>query len=105
MMQTSAIYPLEHTASVVSPVENDVVEGAADQYGQRHPIETDEMIEAALRDFDLVLQSVPKSKKKYVLDAQCKCPELLTKSFTLMFLRCECFKVDVRLSVCYIVHA
>lgn len=70
-----------------------------DIYGQKHPIETDQKIQNKLRHFDDFLQSrIPDDKKKSVLDAQRKCPELLTDSLKLMFLRCECFNVEVH---CY----
>ena len=108
MMQTSFKYPTDSEQPCnISVVENDeeddvddagaVTSSTADLYGQKHPIETDEMIQNAIRDFDDLLQNrIPHNKKKSVLDAQRNCPELLTDSLKLMFLRCECFKVDVR---------
>jgi hypothetical protein len=88
-------YPIErdNVISVIESIEYEV----PDQYGQIHPIETDAMIQNRLRDFDDVLNhTVPVMKKKNFNEARFKCPELLTDSFKLMFLRCECFKVDVR---------
>ena len=80
--------------------DGEVNSSSVDVYGQRHPIETDKLLRNALRDFDYRLQNnVPDTKKKSVLDAQKKCPDLVNDSFKLMFLRCECFKVDVRCDV------
>ena len=103
MMQTSFKYPTDSEQPLTVPVvEYDEEDGefsssSVDVYGQKHPTETEELLHNALRDFDDTLQNhVPKNKKKSVLDAQRKCPELITNSFKMMFLRCECYKVDVR---------
>jgi hypothetical protein len=108
IMQTSFKYPTDsEQPRNISVVENDdeedvndddvVTSSSADIYGENHPIETNEMIRKALRDFDNLLRDhIPSHKKKSVLDAEKNCPELLTDSLKLMFLRCECFKVDVR---------
>jgi hypothetical protein len=93
VLPTSYKYPTEYDDHVLIPnIEYDV----PDRYGQIHPIETEDLIQNTLRDFDNVLNHhIPVMKTKHVNDARCKCPELLTDSFKLMFLRCECFKVDV----------
>lgn len=114
MIQTSFKYPIDsEQPRNISVVENDdddedvnddgvVTSSSVDIYGQKHPIETNEMIRKALRDFDDLLQDhIPNNKKKSVLDAQRHCPELLTDSLKLMFLRCECFKVEVRCNIIY----
>jgi hypothetical protein len=113
MMQTAFKYPTDsEQPRNISVVENDddddedvnddgvATSSSVDIYGQKHPIETNEMRRKALRDFDDLLQDhIPNNKKKSVLDAQRNCPELLTDSLKLMFLRCECFKVEVRCNI------
>lgn len=119
MMQTAFKYPTdsEQPRNIISDVENDddddedvnddgvaTTSSSVDIYGQKHPIETNEMIRTALRDFDdLLRDDIPNNKKKSVLDAQRNCPELLTDSLKLMFLRCECFKVEVRCKILFTV--
>jgi hypothetical protein len=102
MMQTSFKYSTDSQQPLSLPVIEydeeigEVNSSSADVYGQKHPIETDELLQNSLRDFDDTLQNhVPISKKKSAMDAQRKCPSLINDSFKLMFLRCECFKVDV----------
>ena len=89
----------EHDKGDVDDHDEEIQYSNIDIYGQKHPIETDQMIQNKLRQFDAFLQNrIPDDKKKSVLDAQRKCPELLTDSLKLMFLRCECFNVEVH---CY----
>lgn len=64
-----------------------------DQYGQIHPIETDELIAAKRQEFETELAKI--SEKQNVEMAQQRCPELLTDDFKLMFLRCEVFQANV----------
>ena len=66
-----------------------------DVYGQVHPEESMEFRLAKLKDFDSVLARVPASEKTNVFEAETRCPELLTASFKLKFLRCDVFDVDV----------
>lgn len=66
-----------------------------DVYGQVHPEETDDLISKCLRDFDDAVNIIPDKKKRCVMEAEKQCPDLLTSSFKLMFLRCEVFQVDV----------
>lgn len=108
MLQTLFKYPTDsEQPRSISVVENDEEDGevhssSVDVYGQKHPIETNELLHNALRDFDdALLNHVPDKKKESVLDAQRKCPELITDSFKLMFLRCECFKVEVRCNISF----
>ena len=108
MLQTLFKYPTDsEQPRSISVVENDEEDGevnssSVDVYGQKHPIETNELLHNALRDFDdALLNHVPNKKKESVLDAQRKCPELITDSFKLMFLRCECFKVEVRCNISF----
>jgi hypothetical protein len=75
-----------------------------DIYGQSHPVETPEIIAAALEEFRSQLHKASASaSKNAVLHAQAKCPELLTDDFHLFFLRCEVFHIDV--SVLHLVRA
>jgi len=67
----------------------------ADEHHQKHPLETDDLIENALKDFEYKIEQIPAGEKKCLLDAQCKCPELLTDDFKLMFLRTDVFQVDL----------
>jgi len=67
-----------------------------DIYGQLHPVETPELIAKAHADFDRLVESLPPAEKKGLLQAQAKCPQLLTDDFKLQFLRCEVFNADVR---------
>ncbi|CAB9518712.1 tocopherol transfer protein-like [Seminavis robusta] len=62
-----------------------------DDYGQRHPIETPQLIISKLRSFEYQLVLIPHHKKTCLKKAMKNCPELLTDKFKLMFLRCECF--------------
>lgn len=64
-----------------------------DVYGQVHPVETDELIERKLREFDEEVEKLP--DKRNILSAQEKCPQFLTTEFKLMFLRSEVFNADV----------
>mmetsp|Transcript_29867 Transcript_29867/g.42409 ORF Transcript_29867/g.42409 Transcript_29867/m.42409 type:complete len:80 (+) Transcript_29867:14-253(+) len=65
-----------------------------DVYGQRHPIETPELIDSRLKELDEALDVL--NKKDNWLQAKEKCPpELIGNQFKLMFLRCHKFKVQV----------
>ena len=66
-----------------------------DVYGQVHPDESKEFCMAKLKQFELVLGGIPESEKESVCEAEARCPELLTPSFKLMFLRCDVFDVNV----------
>jgi CRAL/TRIO domain len=62
---------------------------------QVHPNETKELIAVKLREFDEELAGIPAEKMMALLQAQEKCPELLTDKFKLMFLRAMVFNVDL----------
>lgn len=66
-----------------------------DIYGQVHPIETPELIAQKQAEFETELEKLATDSKKTLLQAQERCPELLTHDFKLMFLRCEVFNADV----------
>lgn len=67
-----------------------------DIYGQVHPNETEELIAAKIREFESVVEKISDKKKKCLLQAQIRCPELLTDDFKLCFLRCDLFDAKVR---------
>lgn len=68
---------------------------SGDVYGQVHPEESERFCTEKLMEFDAQLEALPKSDKGNVCEAEARCPELLTPSFKLMFLRCDVFQVDV----------
>jgi hypothetical protein len=66
-----------------------------DIYGQRHPIEGEELVQFKLREFDLAVAAIPPKSRQTVDTAETRCPQLLTNRFKLMFLRCDCFNAAV----------
>lgn len=66
-----------------------------DIYGQVHPKENDDFVSKKMKSFEAQIEAASKDDKKYLLMAQEKCPEILTKEFQLMFLRCEMFRVKL----------
>lgn len=75
---------------------SDVTKGSkADVYGQYHPVETSDMISAKLEEFDREIKKLPEDTKASLLEAEEKCPDLVTDKFKLIFLRCEVFNADV----------
>jgi CRAL/TRIO domain len=67
-----------------------------DQYGQRHPVESPELLERKQQEFQFELDTIPDNVKKNVLLAQEKCPQLATDdTFKLMFLRTELFNAKL----------
>lgn len=72
-------------------VENDhVPRSDPDLYGQRHPIESPEILERKMEQFEIEVQNLLKNSQA-LQTAQKRCSYLLTDSFKLQFLRCECF--------------
>lgn len=75
---------------------SDVTKGSkADLYGQFHPVETTDMISAKLEEFEREIKKLPEEKKQCLLEAEEKCPDLVTDKFKLIFLRSEVFNADV----------
>lgn len=75
---------------------SDATEGQKpDMYGQLHPVETDEMIAEKLIEFEEEIKKLPEDSKQSLLQAEEKCPELVTEKFKLIFLRSEVFNADV----------
>ena len=69
-----------------------------DQFGQSHPIETPQLIQAKLKDIRDELDAMQPDKKKVYQQAQQKCPELVEDKDLLVFLRCDVFRVKVGFS-------
>lgn len=66
-----------------------------DQYSQKHPVESPELIQAKLKELEDELEAISENDKKTYSEALKKCPELITEKEKLMFLRCEVFNTDV----------
>ena len=66
-----------------------------DQYGQAHPIETQDVVIHSLKEFEAAVEAIPAKDKPSLTEAQQKCPQLLTDDFKLQFLRCEVFNEKV----------
>lgn len=72
-------------------------EDTPDIYGQVHPKETPQLIEASLVEFDTLVKGRVAANDKddaSLIEAIEKCPDQLTQDFKLGFLRCEVFAVD-----------
>ena len=72
---------------------DDVVFQAPDHYGQIHPVEDDSLIARKLSEFDAAVDQIVPANKQRLLQAQQRCPHLLTADFKLWFLRCEVYVV------------
>lgn len=80
---------------------SDVTKGAkADIYGQFHPVETDDMIVEKLQKFEEEVKKLPEESIQSLLQAEEKCPDLVTEKFKLIFLRSEVFNADVSAVIC-----
>lgn len=64
-----------------------------DIYGQVHPIETQDLIQTKLKEFQDHVSQIP--DKTALMKALEKCPDQLTDEFKIMFLRAEVFNADV----------
>jgi hypothetical protein len=69
-----------------------------DVYGQVHPVETADLIDAKLVALHDELAQLPPEEKIAWEQAQENCPQLVNRDFELQFLRCEVFNADVSLS-------
>lgn len=75
---------------------SDVTQGLSpDEYGQLHPVETEDMIATKLALFEQEVEKLPIEVTASLKKAQQACPDQLTDDFKLMFLRSEVFNADV----------
>jgi CRAL/TRIO domain len=79
-------------------VLDSIVYQKPDFYGQSHPIETDELIEAALEEFEHELRKMSSEISCPAVMAEQMCPEIVSRDFKLCFLRTEVFRVSDALS-------
>jgi hypothetical protein len=63
-----------------------VVYTPPNQYSQKHPIESSELIQTKLKQLKDELEMIPENDKKTYLEALKKCRELGTKKDQLLFL-------------------
>jgi CRAL/TRIO domain len=66
-----------------------------DIYGQVHPVETPELIESKLAEFEEEVEKIPLGKRESLLLAQEKCPDQLTRAYKLKFLRADTFNAKL----------
>ena len=70
-----------------------------DRFGQRHPLETPELIQTKLAELELELKDLPLEQKEAFEQAIVECPDqAVNVEFRLWFLRCEVFRPRVRLA-------
>lgn len=69
-----------------------------DIYGQRHAIETTDLIQDSLILLENEIWNLPEEDQSTLIRASIECPGIFeSKDHRLMFLRCEQFNVDVSL--------
>jgi hypothetical protein len=96
--QIMAILCLHILASLlIVKMSNDVIPMSdADIYGQRHPIESTDLIGSKLMELDDELSKLTAEDAEGWTQAKEKCSsDLVDDDFKLMFLRCEVFNADV----------
>jgi CRAL/TRIO domain len=65
-----------------------------DVYGQVHPIETEELLNKSLEEFEKQLRLIPSDISGAALMAEEMCPEIVSRDFKICFLRAEVFRVS-----------
>jgi hypothetical protein len=83
------------TEACSCPFLEEVPMSEPDIYGQRHPIESAELIQCKLQEFDLAVAAIPPKSRQTIDIAEKQCPQLLTNQFKLLFLRCDCYNTAV----------
>jgi hypothetical protein len=66
-----------------------------DVYGQLHPVETPELMQSKLEEFQHQFDQLPIEERQWAQQATETNPNLTTPDFKLMFLRCEVFNADL----------
>ena len=66
-----------------------------DMYQQEHPIESEDLILTKLKELEVELEKIPVNEKTIFLQAVKKCPQLVSNTEKIQFLRCEVFNADV----------
>jgi hypothetical protein len=92
MTMNHLLNPLHHHSQRIDVTMCSVT---PDKFGQLHPIENPELVAQQLEAFNDHVKALPESHKQALLQAQTKCPHLLTDNFHLMFLRSEVFNAEV----------
>jgi CRAL/TRIO domain len=64
-----------------------------DVYGQVHPIETEELLNTSLAEFERQLRAVSPDMSGAALMAEEMCPDIVCRDFKICFLRAEVFRV------------
>lgn len=77
-----------------------IMTAEADEYGQHHPIETEERIATAITAMDAALLVLDTNKKNNWEEAKIKCPPtMVNDNHKRMFLRTDVYEIDVSIYI------